>query len=178
MHPRDNDRLLATLRSLARLGNTVVVVEHDESTMRAADHLVDFGPGPGVKGGEVVAHGMIADLAHAPQSLTGAYLTGKTSIPIPKVRRTPDGRAADQSGHREIAFDERRRHLQRGINLFSCACIGQPRRLVAAVAGEQIRLGQPCARLHGRRSERHRLLEQIGTRGAEPPRASTSLSPA
>ena len=63
LHPRDNDRLLTTLRRLAELGNTVVVVEHDEDTMRAADHLVDFGPGPGVKGGEVVAQGTIADLA-------------------------------------------------------------------------------------------------------------------
>ena len=66
LHPRDNDRLLATLRRLAELGNTVVVVEHDEDTMRAADHLVDFGPGPGVKGGEVVAQGTIDDLARSP----------------------------------------------------------------------------------------------------------------
>ena len=66
LHPRDNDRLLATLRRLAGLGNTVVVVEHDEDTMRAADHLVDFGPGPGVKGGEVVAEGTIDDLARSP----------------------------------------------------------------------------------------------------------------
>ena len=79
LHPRDNDRLLATLRRLAELGNTVVVVEHDEDTMRAADHLVDFGPGPGVKGGEVVAQGTIADLARSRQSLTGAYLAGQES---------------------------------------------------------------------------------------------------
>ena len=65
LHPRDNDRLLTTLRRLAHLGNTVVVVEHDEDTMRAADHLVDFGPGPGVKGGEVVAQGTIDDLSRA-----------------------------------------------------------------------------------------------------------------
>ena len=92
LHPRDNDRLLTTLRRLAALGNTVVVVEHDEDTMRAADHLVDFGPGPGVKGGEVVAEGTIEDLARAPQSLTGAYLAGKRSIAIPEVRKAPDGR--------------------------------------------------------------------------------------
>ncbi len=70
LHPRDNDRLLATLRRLSRLGNTVVVVEHDEDTMRAADHLVDFGPGPGVKGGKVIAEGTIDDLARLRQSLT------------------------------------------------------------------------------------------------------------
>ena len=79
LHPRDNDRLLATLRRLAHQGNTVVVVEHDEDTMRAADHLVDFGPGPGVKGGEVIAQGTIADLARSPESLTGAYLVGNQS---------------------------------------------------------------------------------------------------
>ena len=92
LHPRDNDRLLTTLRRLAELGNTVVVVEHDEDTMRAADHLVDFGPGPGVKGGEVVAQGTIADLARSRQSLTGAYLAGKKSIAIPQKRKVPDGR--------------------------------------------------------------------------------------
>ncbi len=92
LHPRDNDRLLATLRRLAQLGNTVVVVEHDEDTMRAADHLVDFGPGPGVKGGEVVAQGTIDDLARSRQSLTGAYLAGKKAIAIPQERKVPDGR--------------------------------------------------------------------------------------
>ena len=94
LHPRDNDRLLLTLRRLARLGNTVVVVEHDEDTMRAADHLVDFGPGPGVKGGEVVAEGTIDDLARSPQSLTGAYLSGQRTIAIPERRKAPDGRFA------------------------------------------------------------------------------------
>jgi excinuclease ABC subunit A len=92
LHPRDNDRLLTTLRRLAQLGNTVVVVEHDEDTMRAADHLVDFGPGPGVKGGEVVAQGTIDDLSRSRQSLTGAYLAGKKSIAIPRERKVPDGR--------------------------------------------------------------------------------------
>ena len=92
LHPRDNDRLLTTLRRLAQLGNTVVVVEHDEDTMRAADHLVDFGPGPGVKGGEVVAQGTIDDLSRSRKSLTGAYLAGKKSIAIPSERKVPDGR--------------------------------------------------------------------------------------
>ncbi len=83
LHPRDNDKLLATLQRLAHQGNTVVVVEHDEDTMRAADHLVDFGPGPGVKGGEVIAQGTIADLARSSESLTGAYLAGTKAIAIP-----------------------------------------------------------------------------------------------
>ncbi len=100
LHPRDNDKLLATLRRLAELGNTVVVVEHDEETMRAADHLVDFGPGPGVKGGEVVAEGVIADLARSAQSLTGQYLAGKKAIPVPKNRKEPDGRFVTVAGAR------------------------------------------------------------------------------
>ena len=100
LHPRDNDRLLATLRRLARLGNTVVVVEHDEDTMRAADHLVDFGPGPGVKGGEVIVQGTIDDVARSRQSLTGAYLAGKRMIPIPSARKVPDGRFLTIKGAR------------------------------------------------------------------------------
>ncbi|MHB1559091.1 MAG: excinuclease ABC subunit UvrA, partial [Isosphaeraceae bacterium] len=101
LHPRDNDRLLLTLRRLARLGNTVVVVEHDEDTMRAADHLVDFGPGPGVKGGEVVAEGTIDDLASAEPSLTGAYLSGRRTIAIPETRKAPDGRVLTVRGARQ-----------------------------------------------------------------------------
>ncbi len=100
LHPRDNDRLLLTLRRLAQLGNTVVVVEHDEDTMRAADHLVNFGPGPGVKGGEVIAQGSIDDLARSSQSLTGAYLSGQKSIAIPAERKAPDGRSLTIKGAR------------------------------------------------------------------------------
>ncbi len=106
LHPRDNDRLLATLRRLAQLGNTVVVVEHDEDTMRAADHLVDFGPGPGVKGGEVVAQGTIDDLAGSPQSLTGAYLSRQKTIPIPPQRKAPDGRSLTIRGARHNNLKE------------------------------------------------------------------------
>jgi len=87
LHPRDNNRLLETLVELRDLGNTVVVVEHDEDTMRAADHIVDFGPGPGVRGGEVVAAGRPVDLKRAQRSVTGQYLAGKQSIAIPQQRR-------------------------------------------------------------------------------------------
>ena len=87
LHPRDNDRLIATLQRLRDVGNTVIVVEHDEDTMRAADHLVDFGPGPGVKGGEVVAEGPLATVANAPGSLTGQYLAGRRSIEVPTERK-------------------------------------------------------------------------------------------
>jgi excinuclease ABC subunit A len=89
LHPRDNDRLIATLQRLRDAGNTVIVVEHDEDTMRAADHLVDFGPGPGVKGGDVVVAGDLATVAGSKASLTGQYLAGKKAIEVPKDRRKP-----------------------------------------------------------------------------------------
>ena len=92
LHPRDNQRLLDTLAELRDLGNTVVVVEHDEDTMRAADHLIDFGPGPGVRGGEVVAIGTADQIAREPRSATGAFLSGKRKIEVPQQRRIePEG---------------------------------------------------------------------------------------
>jgi excinuclease ABC subunit A len=89
LHPRDNERLLRSLEQLRDMGNTVIVVEHDEETMRAADYLVDFGPGPGVRGGQVVAAGSFADVVANPGSLTGQYLSGERSIAIPSTRRPP-----------------------------------------------------------------------------------------
>ena len=88
LHQRDNDRLIRTLRHLTDIGNTVLVVEHDEDTIRAADHIIDIGPGPGVHGGEVVAQGSIEDIIAAPRSLTGDYLSGRRKIEGPKERRT------------------------------------------------------------------------------------------
>jgi len=91
LHPRDNRRLLDTLMAMRDLGNTVVVVEHDEETIRAADHVVDLGPGAGIHGGEVVAEGTVEDLCAAERSLTGAYLSGRRSVPVPKRRRPARG---------------------------------------------------------------------------------------
>ncbi len=88
LHQRDNDRLIATLKHLRDLGNTVLVVEHDEDTIRSSDYLIDIGPHAGVHGGEIVAHGTPEEVAAHPKSLTGKYLSGKESIPIPKKRRT------------------------------------------------------------------------------------------
>ncbi len=90
LHQRDNERLLGTLTRLRDLGNTVIVVEHDEDAIRMADHVVDIGPGAGVHGGEVVAQGKLKDLLAAPRSLTGQYLSGKRSIAVPKKRTPPD----------------------------------------------------------------------------------------
>jgi excinuclease ABC subunit A len=87
LHPRDNRRLLASLQRLRDMGNTVVVVEHDRDTMEAADYLVDFGPGPGTRGGRIVAAGTAHDLMNEPSSVTGAYLAGREQIPVPAVRR-------------------------------------------------------------------------------------------
>jgi excinuclease ABC subunit A len=91
LHPRDNGKLLETLRSLRDLGNTVVVIEHDRDTMLAADHLIDVGPGAGVRGGRIVAEGVPSAVAKDPHSLTGAYLSGKKSIPLPSRRRPGTG---------------------------------------------------------------------------------------
>ena len=90
LHQRDNERLLGTLTRLRDLGNTVIVVEHDEDAIRLADHVVDIGPGAGVHGGEIVAQGKLADILKAPRSLTGQYLSGKREIPMPEKRRKPD----------------------------------------------------------------------------------------
>src|SRR6056297_2465173 len=91
LHQRDNDRLLNTLAGLRDLGNTLVVVEHDEETMRRADEIIDMGPGPGKRGGEVVAQGDFDDVIAAEDSITGDYLAGRKSIPVPDERRDPDG---------------------------------------------------------------------------------------
>ena len=88
LHQRDNDKLLETLKNLRDLGNTLVVVEHDEDTMKSADYLVDIGPGAGVYGGEIIAKGSFEDVLNSKKSLTGAYLSGRKSIPTPKERRS------------------------------------------------------------------------------------------
>ncbi|MCM1418748.1 MAG: excinuclease ABC subunit UvrA [Bacteroides sp.] len=92
LHQRDNDKLIATLFRLRDMGNTVIVVEHDEDTMRAADYLVDVGPGAGVHGGEVVCAGSAEEIMACERSITGQYLSGRLSIPVPTERRKPDGR--------------------------------------------------------------------------------------
>ncbi|EMA54067.1 excinuclease ABC subunit UvrA [Halococcus thailandensis] len=91
LHQRDNDRLLNTLEELRDLGNTLLVVEHDEATMRRADEVIDMGPGPGKRGGEVVAQGTVDEIERSEESITGAYLSGRKEIPVPETRREPDG---------------------------------------------------------------------------------------
>ena len=91
LHQRDNERLLNTLKNLRDLGNTLIVVEHDEDTMRAADWIVDIGPGAGENGGRLVAEGTCEDIMRNPNSITGQFLSGKRAIPVPAKRREPRG---------------------------------------------------------------------------------------
>ena len=98
LHQRDNDKLIATLKKLRDLGNTVIVVEHDEDTMYAADYIVDIGPEAGVHGGNVIATGTVEDIKRNPNSITGAYLSGRKQIKIPEKRRKSNGKAIEIKG--------------------------------------------------------------------------------
>ena len=100
LHQRDNDRLLLTLKRLRDLGNTVLVVEHDEDAIRAADYVVDMGPGAGVHGGHVVAQGSVADIIATPGSVTGDYLSGRRAVPVPLIRRKGSGKKLTVKGAR------------------------------------------------------------------------------
>jgi len=101
LHQRDNEKLIGTLKKLRDLGNTLIVVEHDEDTMRTADFIVDIGPKAGVHGGEVVACGTVEDIMNEPRSITGDYLSGRRKIEIPKTRKIPDGRCLSVIGARQ-----------------------------------------------------------------------------
>ncbi len=110
LHQRDNDKLLGTLRHLRDLGNTVIVVEHDEDTMRAADHIVDIGPGAGVHGGQVIFNGKPSEIVNCPESITGQYLSGVKRVEIPEKRRKGNGKklrivGASQNNLKNITVD-------------------------------------------------------------------------
>ena len=119
LHQRDNDKLLATLRQLRDLGNTVLVVEHDEDTMRAADYIVDVGPGAGVHGGEIVAAGSVEDIMRCPRSITGQYLSGVKKIPVPAQRRSGNGKSLIVRG----AAENNLRHIDVELPLGTFTCI-------------------------------------------------------
>ena len=110
LHQRDNDKLLTTLKRLRDLGNTLIVVEHDEDTMRAADFIVDVGPGAGSRGGRIVAAGSMEDIIACPESVTGQYLSGYKKIPVPSARRAGNGqklsiRGAAENNLRSVDVD-------------------------------------------------------------------------
>ena len=119
LHQRDNDKLLATLRHLRDLGNTLIVVEHDEDTMRAADYIVDIGPGAGVHGGSVVAAGTPEEIMACEDSLTGQYLSGKKKIAVPKTRRTGSGKLLTVRG----AAEHNLKNIDVSIPLGTFTCV-------------------------------------------------------
>jgi len=119
LHPRDNERLLSTLRELRDLGNTLVIVEHDEETIRTADYVVDVGPGAGEHGGTIVAAGSVQDIIAEPASLTGQYLTGRLSVPLPAVRRQPNGEHLVMTG----ATEHNLKHVDVDIPLHMFTCV-------------------------------------------------------
>ena len=119
LHQRDNDKLLATLCRLRDIGNSVLVVEHDEDTMRAADFLVDVGPGAGVHGGEIIAAGSLQDIMAAPRSITGKYLSGEKKIPVPAQRRSGSGKCLTIVG----AAENNLRNLDVSIPLGELICV-------------------------------------------------------
>ena len=119
LHQRDNDKLLATLKRLRDLGNTLIVVEHDEDTMRAADYLIDIGPGAGAHGGQVMAAGTPEEVMANPNSLTGQYLSGKRSIPVPETRRPGSGAFLTVRG----AAENNLRHIDVSVPLGTFTCV-------------------------------------------------------
>ena len=119
LHQRDNDKLLDTLRRLRDIGNSVLVVEHDEDTMRAADFIVDVGPGAGVHGGEIIAAGTIDDIIAAPRSITGQYLSGAKKIPLPEKRRAGNGKSLKIFG----AAEKNLRHIDVEFPLGTFTCV-------------------------------------------------------
>ena len=119
LHQRDNDKLLGTLRSLRDLGNTLIVVEHDEDTMRAADYIVDVGPGAGSHGGEIVAAGTLEQIMEEPRSITGQYLSGFKKIPVPSNRRTGNGKVLTVRG----AMENNLKNVDVSIPLGTMTCV-------------------------------------------------------
>ena len=118
LHQRDNARLLSTLKRLRDLGNTLIVVEHDEDTMIAADHIIDIGPGAGAHGGRVVAEGTIEEIKANPKSITGQYLSGEKQIALPENRRQPNGKWLEVFGARENNLKDV--HVRIPLGLFTC----------------------------------------------------------
>ena len=118
LHQRDNDKLLATLKNLRDLGNTLIVVEHDEDTMYAADQIIDIGPGAGVHGGNVIAQGNVEEIKVSENSVTGKYLSGRIKIPVPKKRRKSNGKSIEIIGARENNLKDVNVKIPLGI--FNC----------------------------------------------------------
>ncbi|MGC4006277.1 MAG: hypothetical protein QM811_25425 [Pirellulales bacterium] len=167
LHPRDNDKLIHTLQQLRDRGNTVIVVEHDEDTMRASDLIVDFGPGPGVRGGEVVAHGSLEKVCKAARSLTGRFLSGKDAIEVPAARRPVDpektlkifGAQAQQPAERRRRISARLLRLRDRGQRFGQKLAGQRHRRRSAASRSQRRRRQAGAIRSDRRAQKPRQVD-------------------
>ncbi|HET7580445.1 MAG TPA: excinuclease ABC subunit UvrA, partial [Bacillales bacterium] len=149
LHQRDNDRLIRTLEDMRNLGNTLIVVEHDEDTMLAADYIIDIGPGAGAHGGKVTAAGSPKEIMRDPNSLTGRYLSGKQFIPVPVERRKPDGRYLEITGASENNLQNLKTKVPLGV--FTC---------VTGVSGSgkstlinEVLFKSLAQKLHGRRDK-------------------------
>ncbi|HET7522025.1 MAG TPA: excinuclease ABC subunit UvrA [Bacillales bacterium] len=149
LHQRDNDRLIRTLEDMRNLGNTLIVVEHDEDTMLAADHIVDIGPGAGAHGGKITAAGSPKEIMSDPDSLTGRYLSGEKFIPVPYERRKPDGRFLEIFGAKENNLKSL--HAKVPLGMFTC---------VTGVSGSgkstlinEVLFKSLAQKLHGRREK-------------------------
>lgn len=118
LHQRDNDKLLATMKKLRNLGNSLIVVEHDEDTMFAADQIIDIGPGPGVHGGQVIAQGTAQEIMKVPESITGQYLSGKKKIEVPRKRRKSNGKSIEIIGASE--HNLKNINVKIPLGVFSC----------------------------------------------------------
>ena len=155
LHQRDNDRLIETLKNMREIGNTLIVVEHDEDTMIAADYLIDVGPGAGAHGGEIMSAGTPEEVMNDPKSLTGQYLSGKKFIPLPSVRVEQPERIAGGEAQRRAGLRGRRR---------GCGDrAGRGRRARRTSGGRRRRCGRAGRRRRGSSSP-----AELGSRGTAP----------
>lgn len=149
LHQRDNDRLIHTLEEMRNLGNTLIVVEHDEDTMLAADYIIDIGPGAGAHGGKVTAAGTPKEIMHNPRSLTGRYLSGKQFIPVPYERRKPDGRFLEVIGAKENNL----RNLKVKVPLGVFTCVTGVSGSGKSTLVNEVLFKSLAQKLHGRRDK-------------------------
>lgn len=160
LHQRDNDKLLKTLRNLTNLGNTLLVVEHDEDTMHAADYIIDIGPGAGVHGGQIVAAGTLDTILACEESITGQYLSGKKVIPVPEKRRKPNGKWLEIKG----ANENNLKNLDVKIPLGVFTCVTGVSGSGKSTLVNEILYKELSYKLYG---SRHRAGEHKGIKGIE-----------